>query len=400
MEIKDDLVVSLLLVSLFERLTSVGRHDFRHVVVDGRHGSHVLLVFGDVELVEEVALFDFGEPKGFGKRREGHLEEAERINETADLVASHLQEFTPVADLFHLFVVGIVVMHHEIPIVPLKIVSNDLDGTRVVQGQGIQPFQKLLDTLVSSEAKLPRVVFGFGNEQIGHVMFLGLHGLDAEEHVQGCEFFVLIVAIFLTVALIGLQGLEAFCGTPFSRRTTSTLTFSFAFFVLLFEFLWSESSLSETTAGMGVDVLMAGRTIHVPAMMMLNVFEPKLQSETGYALPLKETDGFLMDLSRFSIPGFGAMGFVTGVSEKVSSTVMTSSGGFETPWVGVKEIGTMFLATGTTLNFLCASVTFVPVVVGFETGSTDVTFVEERGETGDDIVIPFFVEQDQLFAEG
>ena len=135
-------------------------------------------------------------------------------------------------------------------------------------------------------------------------------------------------------------------------------------------------------------------------MMMLNVFEPKLQSETGYALTLKETDGFLMDLSRFFIPGFGAMGFVTGVSEKVSSTVMTSSGGFETPWVGVKEIGTVFLATGTTLNFLCASVTFLPVVVGFETGSTDVTFVEERGETGDDIVIPFFVEQDQLFAEG
>ena len=36
----------------------------------------------DVELVREVALFEFRESKGLGKRREGHLEEAERIDET------------------------------------------------------------------------------------------------------------------------------------------------------------------------------------------------------------------------------------------------------------------------------------------------------------------------------
>jgi len=63
-------------------LASFWRHDFGHVVVHGRDGSHILLVFGDVKLVWEVALFEFSEPKGFGKRRERHLEKAERIDET------------------------------------------------------------------------------------------------------------------------------------------------------------------------------------------------------------------------------------------------------------------------------------------------------------------------------
>ena len=67
---------------LFKCLTCFGGHGFGHVVVSGRNGSHVRLVFRDVELVGEVALSEFGQPKGFGKGREGHLEEAERIDET------------------------------------------------------------------------------------------------------------------------------------------------------------------------------------------------------------------------------------------------------------------------------------------------------------------------------
>ena len=93
------------------------------------------------------------------------------------------------------------------------------------------------------------------------------------------------------------------------------------------------------------------------------------------------------------------MGLVTGVSEKVPSTVMATSGGFETPWVGVEEIGALFLTTSTTLNFLCASVISLGIV-GFEAGGTDVTFVEEPGETGDDIIMVFLMQQDRLFGLG
>ena len=78
---------------------------------------------------------------------------------------------------------------------------------------------------------------------------------------------------------------------------------------------------------------------------------------------------------------------------------MATSGGFETPWVGVEEIGALFLATSTTLRFLGASVTSF-VVVGLIAGGTDVTFLEEPGETGDDIVMVFLLQQDQLFGLG
>ena len=71
---------------------------------------------------------------------------------------------------------------------------------------------------------------------------------------------------------------------------------------------------------------------------------------------------------------------------------MATTGGFETPWVGMGEIGALLLTTGTTLNFLCASVISLDIV-GFKAGGTDVTFVEEPRETGDDIVMVFLVQQ-------
>ena len=168
LEIEDLILVSLLLVPRFKFLTCFEGHGFVNVLVSGRNGSHVRLVFGDVEFVGKVALFEFSEPKGFGKRRQGHLKETEGSDETDDLVAFDLQEFAPVADQFHLLVVGVVLVHHKIPIIPLEIMSDDVDGTRLVLGQGIQPFEKLSDTLVSSETKGLRVVFGFGHDQIGH----------------------------------------------------------------------------------------------------------------------------------------------------------------------------------------------------------------------------------------
>ena len=69
----------------FQLLPSFGGHGFGHVVVDGRDGILVLLMVGDIELVQEVPLSQFRESKGFGKRCQRHLEETERIDET-DLV--------------------------------------------------------------------------------------------------------------------------------------------------------------------------------------------------------------------------------------------------------------------------------------------------------------------------
>ena len=65
----------------------------------------------------------------------------------------------------------------------------------------------------------------------------------------------------------------------------------------------------------------------------------------------------------------------------------------------MEEIGALFLATGVALHFLGASVTSF-VVVGLKADGTDVTFVEEPGETGDDIVMVFFLQQDQFLGLG
>ena len=73
LEVKENLVVALFLVPRFKLLPSFGGHDFGHVVVDGRDGSHVLLMVGDIELVWEVPLSQFRESKGFGKRGQRHL---------------------------------------------------------------------------------------------------------------------------------------------------------------------------------------------------------------------------------------------------------------------------------------------------------------------------------------
>ena len=76
------MLVPLLLVPLFKLLASFEGQGFGHVVVDGRDEAHILLVFGDVELVGKVTLSEFGEPKGLRKGREGHLEEADAIDQT------------------------------------------------------------------------------------------------------------------------------------------------------------------------------------------------------------------------------------------------------------------------------------------------------------------------------
>jgi len=117
-----------------------------------------------------------------------------------------------------------------------------------------------------------RVVFGFGHDQIGHMLFLGLHGLDVEEHVQGWQFFVVLLLLLLIIIiivsfLIGPQGLETSGSTSFGGRTSLTSTFSFAFPFLLLDFLRGEGCLNVAAMGLGVDVLVTGRTIHVPTSM-------------------------------------------------------------------------------------------------------------------------------------
>jgi len=298
-------------------------------------------------------------------------------------------------------VVGVVLVDDKVAIVPLEIVSEDVDLTGVVLREGIQPFEKISDTVFSLETKGSLVVFGFGHEEISHVLFLGLHGLDVKKHVEGWHVILVFVHVFLLLLhLIGLQGLKTRGSTPFGARTSWTLTF--AFLVLLSEFLRGDSSLNETMVGLGVHVLLAGRTTHVPALMTYNTFEPHFQFETGGTSTSTKANGVLRAGRGFSGVVFGAMGLVTSISKTFTMTVLATSGGFETPWVSVKEIGALFLATGTALDFFVVVGTSMTsrMVIGFPTVGTHVTGSEKPWQTGDDIVMAFLVEQDQLFGLG
>ena len=80
-------------------------------------------------------------------------------------------------------VVPIVFLDDKVPIVPLKIMSDDIDLSCVIVGQGIQPFQKVTDTSGTWERLGFILVFGFGHDEIGNVFFVGLHGFDIKEDV-------------------------------------------------------------------------------------------------------------------------------------------------------------------------------------------------------------------------
>ena len=115
------------------------------------------------------------------------------------------QEFAPVPQLLHESVVAVVLMNDKVPIVPLEIMSQQIDLTRVVQREAIQPFEKIAETLLAGETHGVIVVFGFGHDQIGDVLFVGLHGFNVKKHVQRW-LVVHVVVVGLLLRVIGLQG--------------------------------------------------------------------------------------------------------------------------------------------------------------------------------------------------
>ena len=290
-----------------------------------------------------------------------------------------------------------VLVHHKVPIVPLKIVSEDIDGARVLLGQSVEPFEKISQAMFSLETDGSRIHFGFGHDEIGHVLFLGFHGFNVKEHVQG-GWVVIVVALVIT-PLVGPQGLKTSGSAPFGRRTPLLLLFPFAFLFLFFLFLRREGFLNETLVGLRVDVLQAGGAVQVTAPMTLDLLESRFQFETPRTSPFVEADTALMDLGGFSFKGFASVGFETRVSEKVQSAIMASLSGFQTARVGVVEIGAVWLETATAFQLDLATM-LSRLIVRFETVTAHVTATKEPIESGDDIIMPFLVQQDELFVWG
>ena len=290
-----------------------------------------------------------------------------------------------------------VLVHHKVHVIPLKIVSEDIDGARVLLGQSVEPFEKISQAMFSLETDGSRILFGFGHGEIGHVLFLGLHGFNVKEHVQG-GWLVLVIALVIT-PLVGPQGLKTSGSAPFGSRTPLLLLFPFAFLFLFFLFLRREGFLNETLVGLSVDVLLAGGAVQVTAPMTLDLLESRFQFETPCTSTFVEADTALRDLGGFSFKGFASVGFETGVSEKVPSAIGASLSGFQTAWVGLVEIGAVGLETAFAFQ-LDLAMMLSRLIVRFETVTAHVTTTEEPIESGDDIIMSFLVQQDELFVWG
>jgi len=168
------------------------------------------------------------------------------------------QEFTAVPELFDDAVVPIVLMNHKIPVISLEIVSEYMDLAGIIESQGIQPFEKISNTMFAGETHGVVVVFGFGHDEIGDVLFVGLHGFNIKKHMQGGQ------VVHIVFLLRG--GFKSRSRSSFSPRASLTFLLSFLLFLRL------GGSLNETSMGFTVYVLMARRAIQVPALMPLNVF--------------------------------------------------------------------------------------------------------------------------------
>ena len=374
----------------FQGLLGFGGHGFEHVVIEGRKDVHVRLVLRKVELVREVALAEFRQSKGFGKGGQRHLEETERIDETGAIVLD-FQQFASVPELLHKAVVAVVLVDDKVPIVPLEIMSEHIDLTRVVQRERIQPFQKIAETMLAWETNGTIVVFRFGHDQIGDVLFVGLHGFNVKKHVQG---WTVVVDFLLRLRFIGLQGLKSRGHPSFGTRTS--LTFPLP---LLFLLLRRGGSLNETTVGVAVHVLVAGRTFQVPALMPLKGLGPHFLLEAITTATSTKAHGGLGVRGGFARMVNSEMRLETSLSEKVPMTSLATSCGFQTSGVRMKEIRALFLATGPAKTFFVASMAIF-VVIGFPTVGTHVTGSEKPRQTGNDIVMVLVVQQDQLFVLG
>ena len=134
-----------------------------------------MLMVGRVEEVGKEPFLLFGQPKRFGKGREGHLEKAEGVLEH-DLSPEdgQGQNLGSVDDLVGYDVLFVEFVQDQVGIEPLRIVSQDREFTFFCQFR--QPLQEIHDARTPLKFEQCVAVGSSSTHEIGHVNPRVLHG--------------------------------------------------------------------------------------------------------------------------------------------------------------------------------------------------------------------------------
>ena len=136
---------------------------------------------GRVEEVGKETFLLFGQPKGFGNGREGHLEKAEGVLEhNVSSVDGQGQNLGSVDDLVGYDVLFVEFVQHQVGIEALRIVSQDREFTFFSHYP--QPLQEIHDARTSFEFEQCVAVGSGSTHEIGYVNPRVLHRFAVPIH--------------------------------------------------------------------------------------------------------------------------------------------------------------------------------------------------------------------------
>ena len=100
----------------------------------------------------EIPFLQFGQTKGLGKGRQGHLKKGQDVDE-ANVPHLHLQDLGLIPGLFQHPLLTVVFLHEGVANIPLKIVGQQPQGTSGLFCQLVEPRGELLEAGLALETE-------------------------------------------------------------------------------------------------------------------------------------------------------------------------------------------------------------------------------------------------------
>ena len=328
-----------------EVLPALDAHAVGQVGVLGWQGPHVVLVGPGVEEVGEIPFLQFGQAKGLGKGRQGHLKKGQGVDE-ANLPHLQLQDLGPIPGLFQHPLLTVVFLHERVAIIPLKIVGQHRQGTSGLFRQVVEPRRELLEAGLALETKGVILHFGFGHHQVGDVLSVLLSTFDVEEDVEGSWGAVLLLG-------------------------------------------WCH--LDEAAVALNLHLLLAGRTWGIPAVVFLPLLSPPQQFETPRTFLAALTDWGATGSGRFAIVGETQVVGQTGRAVEGAATGWAGYGGGLVLDIGFFVIRAPILQTTATMGGVVGAGMLTGMIVGLVTQGTEIPLTKEGRQAGQGIVMAVFM---------